>query len=118
MQNLSDLNKDNFELYAAKAYKNLQCVEYEEFRQDLNTIRLIKKTLSTKNRNIRLVVNQFTLFFNVFDTFAAVRMLLYKIPESQLQEVKTILYFLNYIDENVIPPHELSGPLLTELGDM
>ena len=116
--NFNELNKDNFELYAAKAYINYQCLDTDEFISDLNTIKRARKVLSTKNRNIRLLVNQFVLFFNVFSTEAAVKMMLYKTPPSQQAEVKTILYFLNYIDKKEIPPDTIDKELLKQLKEM
>lgn len=116
--NLNVLNKDNFELYAAKAYKNFQCVNYEEFKSDLMTIKMIKKALSTRNRNLRLLVNQFILFFNVFETKAAVEMLLYKTSKEQQSEVKTVMYFLNFIDDSTVPPDTLDPVLLRQLEEL
>lgn len=116
--NLNVLNKENFELYAAKAYKNFQCVNYEEFKSDLMTIKMIKKALSTRNRNLRLLVNQLILFFNVFETQAAVEMILYRTPPQQQGEVKTLMYFLNFIDDTQVPPEKLDLVLLRQLEEM
>lgn len=114
VSNLTMLNKDNFELYAAKAYKNYQCINYDEFRSDLTTIKMIKKGLSTRKRNLRLLVNQLILFFNVFETNAAVEMLLYTVPEHQHTEIKTLMYFLNFVSDRYISD-EFDLELIKEL---
>jgi hypothetical protein len=43
MSMFEELDSDNFTLFAAKYYRNPQCNSIEEFQQDLNIFRYVKK---------------------------------------------------------------------------
>ena len=43
--NFKSLNKNNFMMYAMKMYTNPQCVGMDEFNEDLNRIKYIKRLL-------------------------------------------------------------------------
>lgn len=99
MVNLTKLTDDNFELFAAKSYKNYQCLDRKEFMHDLGLITEINKGL-TKRQNVRLLVNQIIIFFNVFEVDSAVKMLFFKTAESKHPAVKTIMGYLSFLPNN------------------
>jgi hypothetical protein len=98
------LDDDNFLLYAIKHYDNPQCVNIEEFYQDLSALiylkRLFKKYKKTGKIREQLALNHTILIYNVFGIEAATRILFWKIDTEYHTYLKTILIFLNYIKEN------------------
>ena len=101
-----DLNEKNFLLYAMKEYNNPQCVDVDEFNDDLKKIKYIKRLLnqyiSEGNLKERLLLNHIIVFFNVFSTKAATRILFYKMEEEFWPMLKTFLFYLNYMPEDKI----------------
>ena len=99
-----DLNEKNFLLYAMKEYNNPQCVDIDEFNDDLKKIKYIKRLLnqyiSEGNLKERLLLNHIIVFFNVFTTKAATRILFYKMEEEFWPMLKTFLFYLNYMPED------------------
>jgi hypothetical protein len=65
-----ELNEDNYILFAIKHYENPQSVTKEDFFDDLNRFKLIKKLLKKytldKKVNPRLLINHFLILYNVF----------------------------------------------------
>ena len=74
-----DLNEKSFLLYAMKEYNNPQCVDVDEFNDDLKKIKYIKRLLnqyiSEGVLKERLLLNHIIVFFNVFKPKAATRIL-------------------------------------------
>ena len=70
MMNVELTNK-NFMVYAMKAYNNPNCMDLEEFQEDLKRIkyikRLFKKYLETGSLRTRLIVNHIIVLYNVLD---------------------------------------------------
>ena len=101
-----DLNEKNFLLYAMKEYNNPQCVDVDEFNDDLKKIKYIKRLLnqyiSEGILKERLLLNHIIVFFNVFSTKAATRILFYKMEEEFWPMLKTFLFYLNYMPEDRI----------------
>ena len=101
-----DLNEKNFLLYAMKEYNNPQCVDVDEFNDDLKKIKYIKRLLnqyiSEGNLKERLLLNHIIVFFNVFTTKAATRILFYKMEKEFWPMLKTFLFYLNYMPEDKI----------------
>jgi len=94
-----DLNSSTYLLYAAKNYDNSNCADIAEFYSDLNRIVHIKK-LTTRymtDDNIceRLYLNHYISFFNVFNPFAASKILFFKTGPAYYSAVKTTLTYLN-----------------------
>ena len=101
-----DLNEKNFLLYAMKEYNNPQCVDVDEFNDDLKKIKYIKRLLnqyiSEGILKERLLLNHIIVFFNVFSTKAATRILFYKMEEEFWPMLKTFLFYINYMPEDKI----------------
>ena len=81
----TELNEDNFLLFAIKNYENPQSVTREDFEKDLNHFRYIKRLLkrykSGGELKIHLLINHFIILYNIFDD-AATPMLFFKIDRS------------------------------------
>jgi hypothetical protein len=101
MNTLTDLN---FELYAAKYYDNRNCMDIEEFNDDLNRIKYVKRLFSryqkTGDVKIQLIINHLVILYNVFYHEACTRMLVLKLNE-QLSILKPFLMYLNYWPEEI-----------------
>ena len=99
------LNKNNFTMYAMKMYTNPQCNDMEEFYEDLNRIKYIKRLLGryeTKGHlRERLILNHIIILNNVFGTKACCRILFYKIENKFHSHLKTLLEHLQYLPKDI-----------------
>ena len=95
------LTDDNLLLYAAKHYSNPRCIDAEEFYEDLNRIKYIKRLLNKYEESgkiaERLILNHLIVFFNVFGIDAALKMLEFKLEDKYWPVIKPFLIFLKYI---------------------
>ena len=100
-----DLNEGNFLMYAMKEYVNPQCLDIREFYDDLKKIKYLKRLFNQyKNDNTlkeRLIFNHLIVFYNMFGTEAATRILFYKIEKEYWPILKTFLLYLNYMPEKI-----------------
>lgn len=103
MQLFDDLNEENFILFASRNYDNPQCTSMEEFYDDLQRFKYIKKLLRRYENNgdlqERLILNHLVVLYNVFGIQAANKMLLYKIDGEHWPVLKTFLIYLNLLKE-------------------
>ena len=99
--NFKSLNKNNFMMYAMKMYTNPQCVGMDEFNEDLNRIKYIKRLLGRYDKKgfmrERLVLNHIIILSNVFGAEACSRILFYKIEEQFHSYIKSFLLYLNLL---------------------
>jgi hypothetical protein len=100
-----DLNASNFLWFAMKHYDRTNCV-MEEFQNDLNRIkyikRLFRKYKQTGEIKERLVLNHIIILGNVFGVAGATRMLFFKIEPVDYDILKTFLLFLNYMPKDKV----------------
>ena len=100
-----DLNEKNFLLYAMQHYNNPQCVEVEEFNDDLKKIKYIKRLFNQYSiegvLKERLLLNHIIVFYNVFSVEAATRILFYKLEENIWPMLKTFLFYLNFLPNKI-----------------
>ena len=100
-----DLNEKNFLLYAMQHYENPQCVEVEEFNDDLKRIKYIKRLFNQYAiegvLKERLLLNHIIVFYNVFSVEAATRILFYKLEEDVWPMLKTFLFYLNFLPDKI-----------------
>ena len=94
----NELNEDNFLLFAIKNYQNTQAVTKKDFDKDLTIFRYIKRLLN-KYKNgeklrVNLLINHFTVLYNVFGE-AATPMLFFKMGRDMWPQVKAFIIFLN-----------------------
>jgi len=97
-----EVTEDNFILVAAQHYNNPQCQSTEEFYNDLNRIKYIKRLLNrylaTGELSERLLLNHIIVFYNVFGVIPATKLLAVKLEYKYWSIIKTFLVFLKYID--------------------
>ena len=102
-----DLNEKNFLIYAMKEYDNPQCVQVEEFYDDLKKVKYIKRLFNQYlNEGVlkeRLLLNHIIVFYNVFPVRSATRILFLKIEEEFWPILKTFLVYLSYMSETIDP---------------
>ena len=112
--NFDDLNEKNFLLYAMKYYDNPQCVEVEEFNDDLKKIKYIKRLFNQYAiegvLKERLLLNHIIVFYNVFSVEAATRILFYKLEEDVWPMLKTFLFYLNFLPGKI---ESINGKTIT-----
>jgi hypothetical protein len=98
------LTKDNFMLYAMGNYTNPDCLGMAEFNEDLSKIKYVKRLLKKYRRTgkIRpiLLLNHLMILGNVFGRTPTARMLFHKLESDIHQPLKTVLLYLEYIDDD------------------
>ncbi len=103
MKSFEELNNKNFLLFAAKNYQNSQCMTQEEFEDDLQRFKYLKRLFNryevTSELSERLILNHLVVLYNVFGIKAANHMMFYKIEEKNWPILKTFLVYLNYLPE-------------------
>lgn len=100
------LDESNFMLFAARFYDYAVQADEEEFEEDLNRIKYVKRLLAkyqnTGDLNERLILNHLIVLYNVFDDRACTRMLCYRLYD-QLELLKPFLVFLNFWPDRIEP---------------
>ena len=97
-------------MYAMKMYTNPQCSDMEEFYEDLNRIKYIKRLLgryeSRGHLRERLLLNHIIILNNVFGSEACCRILFFKIENKYHSHLKALLSYLQYLPKT-LPDIEL-----------
>ena len=105
MNLFDDLNEDNYIMFATKYYDNPQCTTVEEFNDDLNKIKYVKRLfnrfLETGELRINLIMNHLIVIYNVFETEAATRMLFFRVEKKFYSILKPFLLFMERLPEVV-----------------
>jgi len=95
------LNNNNFLMYTMKMYTNPNCENMEEFQEDMNRIKYIKRLLGKYEKSgilrTRLILNHLIVLNNVFGMEACCRILFYKIEENFHSYLKSFLSYLKYL---------------------
>lgn len=103
MKSFEELNSKNFMLFAAKSYNNPQCMTEEEFQEDLQRFKYLKRLFNRYETSgeltERLILNHLVILYNVFGIKEANHMMFYKIEEKNWSVLKTFLVYLNYLPE-------------------
>lgn len=117
MDHSSLLTEKNVLLYAAKYYDSTHCLDIEEFNEDMNRIKYIKKLFTTYEQTnqlkIRLILNHFIVLNNVFESKALVRILFLKMPNYSHYFVP-FLMLLNILPDKVMNVHKNPEVINTE----
>ena len=105
MNLFDDLNEKNYLHFAMKYYDNRQCTSVEEFNEDLNKIKYVKRLfnrfLETGELRTNLILNHLIVVYNVFENEAATRMLFFRVEKKFYSILKPFLIFLNRLPEKV-----------------
>jgi hypothetical protein len=100
------IDDENFLLYAARYYDSSQCHDTDEFYEDLNRFKYIKKLITryveTGELKERLILNHLIVLNNVFGPEHVSRMIYIKMHD-QMKYIKPFLVLLN------IMPDKISG---------
>ena len=98
----TELNEDNFKLFAIKNYENPQAVTEADFDKDLNHFKYIKRLLkrykNTGELKTHLLLNHFIILYNIFGE-ATTPMLFHKIEKELWPVMKTFVLFLNKLPD-------------------
>ena len=101
---ISDLNEENFLIYAMKWYDSPNCI-MSEFENDLKRTKYLKRLFRrykvTKSLKERLILNHIISLNNVFGPDATPRILFFKIDEKDYDVLKTFLCYLNLMPEMI-----------------
>jgi hypothetical protein len=105
MNLFDDLNEKNYVHFAMKYYVNIQCTSIDEFNEDLNKIKYVKRLfnrfLETGELRINLIMNHLIVIYNVFETEAATRMLFFRVEKKFYSILKPFLLFMEKLPEEV-----------------
>jgi hypothetical protein len=100
------LDDENFTLYASQIYDNPSYESDDEFLEDLNRIKYIKRLFfrydNTGELKLRLILNHIIILTNVFGNEGTTRILFYKSEEKYYGYIKSFLKYLNCLP-SVIP---------------
>tara|TARA_B100000900_G_C20472292_1_gene671923 strand:- start:562 stop:942 length:381 start_codon:yes stop_codon:yes gene_type:complete len=112
------LDDQNIALFAAKFYENPEVSSIDEFHEDLNRTKYVKRLFRKyKQSGIlreRLILNHLIIMCNVFGICPANRILFYRIEEEFHSLLKTFLVSLDSLTNDEIPEADLiSIPLDT-----
>lgn len=98
------LDRDNFILYAMKMYDG-PTSGLEDFYEDINRIKYIKRLLLKykKNNDLkeRLILNHIIILQNVFGAEACSRILFYKLSKDLHSYLKSFLEYLQYLPKHI-----------------
>jgi len=104
MKVFDKLNRKNFKLYASQNYNNPECIDVNEFKDDVSRFKYVKRLLSRYEAHSdlqeRLILNHLIVIYNCFGIKASNRMLWYKIDENHWHYIKPFLVFLHYLPED------------------
>jgi hypothetical protein len=98
----SELNEDNYLLFAIKNYDNPHAVTQEDFYEDLKRFKWIKRLLRRYRKEgelkTHLLINHFIILYNVFGD-AATPLLFFKIDREFWEILKTFVVYLDRLPE-------------------
>jgi len=98
------IDDDNFVLYAARYYDPSQCHDTEEFYEDLNRFKYIKKLLTryieTGELKERLILNHLIVLNNVFGPIHLTKMVYIKM-QDQMKYIKPFLVLLDIMPDRI-----------------
>ena len=99
------LNSKNFLDYALQNYENPECKDIDEFSEDVNRIKYLKRLFSRYEQDddfkSRLIVNHLIVFNNVFGVLPSARILFHRIEEKYYSTLKTCLLFLDRLPSDI-----------------
>ena len=122
MKLFDQLNDDNFLLYAARHYYNPTCIEAEEFYEDLNRFKYVKRLVNRYVRSgvltERLILNHIITILNIFGNEPGIVMLMYRVGPEGLPTLKSFLVYLKAIKENELTTIQLDETVAQRLREI
>ena len=121
MKIFDNVDEDNFVIFAARHYYNPKCIDIEEFYEDLNRIKYIKRLLNRyvsredKKLSVRLILNHIVVIFNVFGVEASLKIMRLKFNDNHWSIIKPFLVFLKYIQNDEYTGIEMDQYVIDEL---
>lgn len=98
------LTEENFLLYCAQCYDNSKYISTEEFFEDIDRIKYIKKLITryTESGDLRerLILNHIIILNNCFGPEALCKILYLKL-KPQMKYIKPFLILLNILPEKI-----------------
>lgn len=95
------LREENYDLFIREMYDNPSCESENEFQEDLNRIKYIKRLFSrfekTGELKVRLILNHIIILNNVFKHGSCTRLLFYRLDEEYYGILKSFLQYLDLI---------------------
>lgn len=99
---ITELNKDNYLIFAIQNYNNPQAVTKDDFLDDMKRFKYIKRLLKryqkTGSLKVDLIINHFIVLYNIFND-AATPLLFFKIEKDLWSTMKTFIVYLNKLPE-------------------
>lgn len=101
----NNLTNENIVFYAIKHYDNPGSHGPQEFLEDMDRIKYVKRLFKRYQAKgvlkERLILNHITILYNVFGVEAATRILFFRLESDLWPILKTFLVFLNFMPERV-----------------
>ena len=98
----SELNEENFLLFAIKHSEIPSALTKEDFEKDLNHFKYIKRLLKrykgSGELKVHLLLNHFIILYNIFGD-ATTPMLFFKIDQNLWSAIKTFIVFLDKLPD-------------------
>lgn len=95
------LSDEEFLIFSLRHYDNPQCESLEEFYEDLDRIKYLKRLLNRLDGDLqqrnRLILNHIIILTNVFGMVPANRILFFRMEEKYHKYLKTYLRYLNLL---------------------
>ena len=113
--NFSELNKDNFLIFAIRHYDNPLASTQDDFEEDLKRFKYVKRWLKkyheTGDMNSHLLLNHIIIIFNCWND-AAVPMFFYKLESEYWPYLISFILYLNRLPEYPrTPVHDIDPDL-------
>ena len=119
MSDFKHLTPENINMFAIKHYDNPSCVDEQEFLDDMNRFkylkRLFRKYDTSKEFKSRLIINHIIILANVFGVEAATTLLFFKIDKQHWSILKTVLIFLDYMPQDEMIDLDTDQNVMEEL---
>ena len=121
MKIFDEVNEDNLIIFAARHYYNPKCIDVEEFYEDLNRVKYVKRLVNRytgnedKKLSVRLILNHIVVIFNVFGVEAALKILKLKLEDEHWSIIKPFLIFLKYIEYDDFIGIDMDARVVEEL---
>lgn len=111
------LSDEEFLTFSLQHYENPQCSSLEEFYEDLDRIKYLKRLMNREDGDLfqrnRLVLNHLIIFTNVFGIVPGNRILFFRMEEKYHKYLKTYLHYLNVLARDV-PEVDLKSILMDD----